>query len=95
MADILLYDLFNEYLNSISKSSSECIKYYIKDFKNFFIQNKHISCITVNDIQKYINYKRSFNLKDTTLYRYYRMIKTIFNYAISHEYLEKNPCIRR
>lgn len=90
--EILLYDLFNEYLNSISINSRETISYYIKDFKKF-ICNKSISEVNVNDIQKYINYKRSINLKDTSIYRYYRMLKTIFNYAISHEYIEKNPCM--
>lgn len=89
--EIKLYELFDEYLQTLSSSSYTTIKYYIKDFKKF-ICNKNVSEVTVNDIQRYINYKKALNLKDTTIYRYYRFIKTIFNYAISHEYIEKNPC---
>ncbi len=90
--EIKLYELFDEYLMTLSSSSYATIKYYIEDFKKF-ICNKNVSEVTVNDIQKYINYKKALNLKDTTIYRYYRFIKTIFNYAISHEYIEKNPCV--
>lgn len=89
--EIKLYELFDEYLQTLSSSSYTTIKYYIEDFKKF-IFNKNVFDVTVNDIQKYINYKKALNLKDTTIYRYYRLLKTIFNYAISHEYIDKNPC---
>lgn len=92
--EIDLYTLLDEYLITVSKESAKSISYYIGDFKKF-LENKYISNVTVNDIQRYINYKSSLNLKDTTIYRYYRMLKTIFNYAVSHEYIEKNPCVRR
>lgn len=88
---IKLYELFDEYLETLSSSSYTTINYYIQDFKKY-ISNKNVSRINVNDIQKYINSKKSANLKETTVYRYYRLLKTIFNYAISHEYIEKNPC---
>ncbi len=91
MKQIRLYDLFDEYLLSISIDSSKCLKYYIRDFEKYF-ENKYIDEFNVNDIQRFINNKISHNLKDTTIYRYYRMLKTIFNYAVSHEYISKNPC---
>ncbi len=90
---ITLYDLFDEYLKSLNKSSADNIKYYIRDFKNI-IENKQIEDVSVNDIQLYLNYKKNMNLKSTTIFRYYRMLKTIFNYAISHNYIDKNPCVR-
>lgn len=89
---ILLYELFDKYLKTLSSSSYNTIKYYIEDFKKH-MGNKYILDITVDDIQYYINYKKDLNLKDSTIYRYYRMLKTIFNYAISHKYLKENPCV--
>lgn len=86
---ITLYALFDEYLESISEKSRDTISYYLNDFKKV-VEDKDILAVTVNDIQKYINYKKSQNLKDSTLFRYYRMLITVFNYALSHEYIEKN-----
>ncbi|MCI8519739.1 MAG: hypothetical protein HFJ51_06900, partial [Clostridia bacterium] len=74
-----------------NKTSADNIKYYINDFKKF-MKNGYLTNITVDDIQNFINYKRCMLLKDTTVYRYYRMLKTIFNYAISHKYIVENPC---
>jgi len=88
---MMLYDLFDEYLKSLKEESSKTYQTYINDFKNFF-ENKDLYEVNVNDIQKYINYKVKSKLKDVTVYRYYSILKTIFNYAISHEYLQKNPC---
>ncbi len=86
---ITLYALFDEYLESVSENSRDTISYYLNDFKKV-VEDKNILAVTVNDIQKYINYKKSQNLKDSTLFRYYRMLITVFNYALSHEYIEKN-----
>jgi len=88
---IKLLNLCNEYLESVSSSSATTIDYYLKDFLKF-VSNKYVTDITVDDIQKYINYKKSNNLKDTTIYRCYRILKTLFNYAVSHEYLSANVC---
>ena len=90
---ITLYDLFDRYLKSVSKASADNIKYYINDFKEL-IEDKDLVDVTVDDIQFYIDYKKSLKLKDTTIYRYYRVLVTIFNYAVSHEYIDKNPCSR-
>lgn len=89
---ILLYELFDEYLRTLSNSSHSSIRYYIEDFKRH-VENKYVLYVTIDDIQNYINYKKDLNLKDSTVYRYYRMLKTIFNYAISHKYLKENPCV--
>lgn len=86
---ITLYALFDEYLESISEESRNAVSYYLNDFKKV-VEDKNILAVTVNDIQKYINYKKSQNLKDSTLFRYYRILITVFNYALSHEYIEKN-----
>lgn len=91
---ILLSDLISEYLLSVAQTSVKSLSYYLNDFL-LYCTNKHIDDITVNDIQHYINNKQNQELKDTTIYRYYSNIKTLFNYAISHECLEKNPCARR
>lgn len=90
---ITLYELFDRYLESLNKTSADSIKYYINDFKNY-MKNDYLINITVDNIQDLINYKRCMLLKDTTIYRYYRMLKTIFNYAVSHDYIDKNPCER-
>lgn len=90
---IYLYDLFDRYLKSISENSANTLRFYINDFKKF-INNKDISTITVDDIQLIINSKKAQNLKDSTLYRYYQILQTVFNYAILHEYIDKNPCKR-
>lgn len=88
---ISLYDLFDEYLNCLKENSKRTIKYYIEDFKRT-VSNKLLSQVDVNDIQKYINTKVAQNLKDSSIYRYYRMLRTVFNYAISHNYIKENPC---
>lgn len=89
---MMLYDLFDEYLKSLKEESSKTYQTYINDFKNFF-ENKDLYEVNVNDIQKFVNYKVKLKLEDVTVYRYYSILKTIFNYAISHEYLQKNPCV--
>lgn len=91
--EITLHDLCDMYLQILSKSSLKSIKYYLQDFENF-ISNKYISDITVNDIQSYVNFKKAINIKNTSIYRYFSSLKTLFNYAISHEYIDKNPCKR-
>lgn len=91
---ITLNDLFDEYLETLSGSSRASIYYYVRDFKNF-INVEYIVDVTIDDVQKYINYKKAMNLKDSTIFRYYENLKTIFNYAISHEYIDSNPCARR
>ncbi len=88
---ITLYELFDEYLDTLTSNSVKQFRYYINDFKKYF-EDIYIDEITVNDVQKYINSKISMNLRDTTVYRYYRMLKTIFNYAVSHSYIDKNVC---
>lgn len=92
--EITLYELIDDYLSSLSKASYNTLKYYTNDFKHI-ISNKKLIDVNINDIQRFINYKRSMNLKETTIYRYYRMLQTIFNYAVSHKYINKNPCARR
>lgn len=89
---ITLYNLFDEYLSTLRQNTATTYQFYINDFK-CFIEDKELQDVNVNDIQKYINYKVKSKLKDVTVYRYYSMLKTIFNYAISHEYLQKNPCV--
>lgn len=89
----MLYEIFDEYLNSLTKISYRTIYYYVRDFKNI-VEDKYIADVNVNDIQKYINYKYDTQLKDTTIYKCYCILKTVFNYAIAHEYIIKNPCIR-
>lgn len=89
---ITLYNLFDEYLSTLRQNTATTYQFYINDFKNFF-ENKDLYEINVNDIQKFVNYKVKLKLEDVTVYRYYSILKTIFNYAISHEYLQKNPCV--
>ena len=86
-----LYDLFDKYLSSLRKSTATNYQCYINDFKSFF-KNKDLYDVNVNDIQEFVDYKVSLELKEVTVYRYYSILKTIFNYAISHEYLQTNPC---
>lgn len=88
---ITLYNLFDEYLSTLRQNTATTYQFYINDFK-CFVEDKELQDVNVNDIQKYINYKVKSKLKDVTVYRYYSILKTIFNYAISHEYLQKNPC---
>lgn len=88
---MLFYDLLEEYLQCLSFNSAKTYKSYINDIKQF-ISNQELHNITTADIQKYINFKKALNLKATTIYRYYRIIKTIFNYAVANNYIEKNPC---
>lgn len=89
----MLYEIFDEYLNSLTKISYRTIYYYVRDFKKL-VKDKYIADVDINDIQKYINYKYDTQLKDTTVYKSYCILKTIFNYAIAHEYIVKNPCVR-
>ena len=73
---MMLYDLFDEYLKSLKEESSKTYQTYINDFKNFF-ENKDLYEINVNDIQKFVNYKVKLKLEDVTVYRYYSILKTI------------------
>lgn len=86
-----LYELFDEYLSTLKKTTATTYQFYINDFK-YFVENKELQEVTVNDIQTYINYKITANLKDVTVFQYFSMINTIFNYAVSHNYLDTNPC---
>lgn len=90
---ITLHDLFDKYLKTLSASSRSTIRYYTRDFENF-TKVEYAADITIDDIQEYIDYKKDMNLEDSTIFRYYENLTTIFNYAISHEYITKNPCKR-
>lgn len=89
---ILLYDLFDLYLDTITnKNTLYSTKNIIKNFKSYF-SNKNICYITASEIQIFINYYKHKNIEDITLYHYYRVLKSIFNFAINNNYLIKNPC---
>lgn len=90
---ILLSDLIDEYLSSLAQSSAKNLSYFFNDFLTF-CTDKYINDITIRDIQKYINYKQSQNLKSTTTYKYLCVLRVLFNYAVSHKYLNENPCER-
>lgn len=91
--EITLHDLCDKYLQTLSKASINSVKYYLQDFENF-ISNKNISSITIDDIQSYVDYKKAICLEDSSIYRYSSALKTLFNYAVSHKYIDENPCTR-
>ena len=90
---MLLSQLIDEYLSSINLEESHIKRYELNDFMKF-TSDKLISDITIHDIQNYISFKQSRNLKSTTIYKYLCILRVLFNYAISHKYLEENPCKR-
>ncbi len=88
---MLLSQLIDEYLSSINLEESHIKRYELNDFMKF-TSDKLISDITIHDIQNYISFKQSRNLKSTTIYKYLCILRVLFNYAISHKYIKENPC---
>lgn len=89
-----LYDLFETYLKNcnLANNTYKCVENYIEKIYKAYFRNIEITEITTNDINRFIRFEKATMIKDVTIYTYFKQLKTIFNYAIKNELLEKNPC---
>lgn len=94
MTNILLYDLFDEYLESCNAQSNTkyCMKNFINNILKKYFRNIDINNVTHKHIQNFINFEKAQLLQEITIYNYFKTIKSIFNFAVKCKYIQSNPC---
>ena len=89
---ISLYDLFDFYLETITnRNSYYTTKNLLTTYKRYFY-NRNARDLDTVEIQKFVNYHKRRDISELTLYNYFKVLKSVFNFAIHNNFIDKNPC---
>lgn len=94
--NITLNRLYQEYILKMYKRKSNAWAVRIRQHLNNFLDytgDRDLKSISIHDMDNYIDHRMSLKMANKTVREEISSISAMFRYAISHDYLVKNPCL--
>ena len=88
----MIDDFFFEESKRVKISTHDEYKYYFKNHITPFFKEKEITSITSKDIQAWQNNMLKKNLMNSTINKVYRVLRSYFDFLVTFEYININPC---
>ncbi|MFF8372446.1 tyrosine-type recombinase/integrase [Streptomyces lydicus] len=95
-AKIPLVRVFEEFISAGDTVTGSKRNYEASLNKNIkpYFGDQDLGSVNPADIQGWLTWMREQGYEDSTTVVRYRVLSSVFNYAVNHEYIARNPCHR-